>query len=471
MAKRSSTFACQACGAVYQRWQGKCDACGEWNSIAEEASPAVSAAPVASGGARLKKGRTFALESLTGEAMDAPRIPSGIAELDRVTGGGFVKGSVILLGGEPGIGKSTLLIQAAAAVARKGFRSVYISGEESAGQVRLRAQRLGLEAAPVELAAETSVEDILTTLSQGAPPRLVIIDSIQTMWTEAAEAAPGTVTQVRAAAQGLIRFAKGSGAAIILVGHVTKDGQIAGPRVVEHMVDAVMSFEGDAGHHFRILRAVKNRFGATDEIGVFEMGAEGLVEVPNPSALFLGARDATVSGTAVFAGMEGTRPLLIEIQALVTPSALGTPRRAVVGWDSSRLAMVLAVLEARAGVRLGQHDVYMNVAGGFRILETAADLAVAAALVSSLADVPIPPQMALFGEVSLSGLVRPVPQAAARLKEAAKLGFNEALLPEGLQEAGGKLGLTLHPARGIADVVAEIAGGKGKPRRSPSISG
>ncbi|MFN7320066.1 MAG: DNA repair protein RadA, partial [Methylobacterium sp.] len=320
MAKRTSTFACQACGAVHQRWQGKCDACGEWNSIAEEAATAATAAPVASGGARLRKGRTFALESLTGEAMDAPRIASGIAELDRVTGGGFVKGSVILLGGEPGIGKSTLLIQAAAAVARRNFRAIYISGEESAGQVRLRAQRLGLESAPVELAAETSVEDILTTLGQGVPPRLVIIDSIQTMWTEAAEAAPGTVTQVRAAAQGLIRFAKSSGAAIILVGHVTKDGQIAGPRVVEHMVDAVMSFEGDAGHHFRILRAVKNRFGATDEIGVFEMSAEGLVEVPNPSALFLGARDATVSGTAVFAGMEGTRPLLIEIQALVTPS-------------------------------------------------------------------------------------------------------------------------------------------------------
>jgi len=354
LAKRTSTFACQACGAVHQRWQGKCDACGEWNSIAEEAATAATAAPVASGGARLRKGRVFALENLTGEAMDAPRIASGIAELDRVTGGGFVKGSVILLGGEPGIGKSTLLIQAAAAVARRNFRAIYISGEESAGQVCLRAQRLGLESAPVELAAETSVEDILTTLGQGAPPRLVIIDSIQTMWTEAAEAAPGTVTQVRAAAQGLIRFAKSSGAAIILVGHVTKDGQIAGPRVVEHMVDAVMSFEGDAGHHFRILRAVKNRFGATDEIGVFEMSAGGLVEVPNPSALFLGARDATVSGTAVFAGMEGTRPLLIEIQALVTPSALGTPRRAVVGWDSSRLAMVLAVLEARAGVRLGQ---------------------------------------------------------------------------------------------------------------------
>ena len=468
MSKRGASFICQACGAVYQRWQGKCEACNGWNTIAEESSAAISAAPVASGGGRLKKGRTFKLEGLTGEAMDAPRIASGIAELDRVTGGGFVKGSVILLGGEPGIGKSTLLIQAAAAIARKGARSVYISGEESAGQVRLRAQRLGLQEAPVELAAETSVEDILATLSQGPAPRLVIIDSIQTMWTEAAEAAPGTVTQVRAAAQGLIRFAKGSGAAIILVGHVTKDGQIAGPRVVEHMVDAVMSFEGDAGHHFRILRAVKNRFGATDEIGVFEMGAGGLAEVPNPSALFLGARDARVSGTAVFAGMEGTRPLLIEIQALVTPSALGTPRRAVVGWETSRLAMVLAVLEARAGVRLGQHDVYMNVAGGFRIMETAADLAVAAALVSSVTDVPIPPEMAFFGEVSLSGLVRPVPQGAARLKEALKLGFTQATLPEGMQDQGKLPGMRLRPMRQLADLVAEIAGGK--PARGKSAS-
>jgi len=459
MSKRGSSFICQSCGAVYNRWQGKCEACNGWNTLVEEAS-AIAAAPVASGGARLKRGRVFPLEGLTGEAMDAPRLPSGIAELDRVTGGGFVKGSVILIGGEPGIGKSTLLIQAAAAIARKGARVVYISGEESTAQVRLRAQRLALEDAPVELASETSVEDSLATLSQGVPPRLVIIDSIQTMWTEAAEAAPGTVTQVRASAQGLIRYAKASGAAVILVGHVTKDGQIAGPRVVEHMVDAVMSFEGDAGHHFRILRAMKNRFGATDEIGVFEMGGSGLAEVPNPSALFLGARDATVSGTAVFAGMEGTRPLLIEIQALVTPTSLGTPRRAVVGWEASRLAMVLAVLEARGGVRLGQHDVYMNVAGGFRILEPAADLAVAAALISSLVDAPIPSDAVLFGEVSLSGLIRPVPQAAPRLKEALKLGFGAAFLPDGLSETGRQSGLQVKSIARIADLVAGIAGGK-----------
>ncbi len=459
MAKGAPSFVCQACGAAFSRWQGRCEACGEWNTVQEETS-SLSAAPIASGGARLKKGRQIALEGLSGTPMDAPRLPSGITELDRVTGGGFVKGSVILLGGEPGIGKSTLLIQAAAAIARAGARVTYISGEESTGQVRLRAQRLGLEQSPVELGAETHLEDILATLGAGTPPRLVIIDSIQTMWTDAVEAAPGTVTQVRAAAQGLIRFAKTTGAAVILVGHVTKDGQIAGPRVVEHMVDAVMSFEGDSAHHFRILRAIKNRFGATDEIGVFEMGMQGLAEVPNPSALFLGARDASASGSAVFAGMEGTRPMLVEIQALVTPTALGTPRRAVVGWDPSRLAMVLAVLEARGGVRLGQHDVYMNVAGGFRITEPAADLAVAAALVSSLTDIPIPPQAALFGEISLSGLIRPVPQAPARLKEAAKLGFERAFLPHAALESATSTDLALEGFARIPDLVARIAGGR-----------
>ena len=290
MARARQSFVCQACGAVYQRWQGKCDACDGWNSIVEETSAAPQAAPLA-GGARLKKGRPFKLEGLDGLALDAPRVPTGIAELDRVTGGGFVRGSVILLGGEPGIGKSTLLIQAAAALARAGHRAVYISGEEAAAQIRLRAQRLDLTHAPVELASETSVEDILATLALGSAPCLVIIDSIQTMWTEVVEAAPGTVTQVRASAQALIRYAKASGAAVILVGHVTKDGQIAGPRVVEHMVDAVCSFEGDAAHQFRLLRAVKNRYGATDEVGVFEMTGAGLQEVANPSALFLAGRD------------------------------------------------------------------------------------------------------------------------------------------------------------------------------------
>src|SRR6266700_1756650 len=393
MARRTITFVCQNCGAVTGRWQGKCDACGEWNTIVEETAGATEAPAMRPS----RKGRPFALEPLTGTAQEAPRLASGVAEFDRVTGGGFVKGSVLLVGGDPGIGKSTLLIQVAAAIALKGHRAIYISGEEAVAQVRLRAERLGVAGAAVELAAETAVEDILATLGHGKIPRLVVIDSIQTMWTDADESAPGTVTQVRASAQALIRFAKRSGAAVLLVGHVTKDGQIAGPRVVEHMVDAVLSFEGEGSHQFRILRAVKNRFGPTDEIGVFEMTGTGLQEVANPSELFLSERDLGSPGTAVFAGIEGTRPLLVEIQALVAPTSLGTPRRAVIGWDPNRLAVV----EAHCGVRLGGHDVYLNVAGGLRIQEPAADLAAAAALVSSLANAPLPPDAVYFGEVSL----------------------------------------------------------------------
>ncbi|MGH6853265.1 MAG: DNA repair protein RadA, partial [Methylocella sp.] len=406
-AKPRASFVCQTCGAVSQRWQGRCDSCGAWNSISEE-SAASWIGGRATQGAR--QGRVFGLSSLIEkDHTAAPRITTGIAELDRVTGGGFVPGSVILLGGEPGIGKSTLVIQACAALAAKDQRVVYISGEEAVDQVRLRALRLGLAPAPVELAAETSVEDIIATLSYGKRPSLAVIDSIQTMWTGLIESAPGTVSQVRGAAQALIRFAKTSGAAVILVGHVTKDGQIAGPRVVEHMVDAVISFEGEGGRNFRILRAVKNRFGPSGEIGVFEMTGRGLAEVANPSALFLSSRDAAAPGAAVFAGMEGTRPLLIEFQALVAPSPLGTPRRAVVGWDNARLAMVLAVLEARAGVKLGQYDVYLNVAGGLRVGEPAADLAAAAALVSSLRGLSLSAEMVFFGEIALSGAIRPVP--------------------------------------------------------------
>jgi DNA repair protein RadA/Sms len=453
MSRRTLNFICQNCGAAYGRWQGKCEPCGEWNTLVEEGA----AAPRASGpGRKPGKGRLFTLEPLTGETHEAPRLPSGVAELDRVIGGGLVRGSVLLMAGDPGIGKSTLLIQAAAAMAQAGHRAVYISGEEAVAQVRLRADRLGIGGAAVELAAETSVEDIIATLSEGKTPRLVIIDSIQTMWTDAVESAPGTVTQVRGSAQALIRFAKRSGAAVILVGHVTKDGQIAGPRVVEHMVDAVLSFEGEGSHQFRILRAVKNRFGPTDEIGVFEMTGSGLREVANPSELFLSERDLGSPGTAVFAGIEGTRPLLVEIQALVAPTSLGTPRRAVVGWDTSRLAMVLAVLEAHCGVKLSGHDVYLNVAGGLRISEPAADLAAAAALMSSLANSPLPADAVYFGEISLSGAVRPVAQGPARLKEAAKLGFARAVVPEAARE-GGAEGLKLTDVGNLSSLVAEIA--------------
>ena len=467
MSRRHLTFVCQNCGAVYGRWQGKCEACGEWNTLGEEGD-GVAARPAGPGRAP-RKGRMFALEPLAGAAQDAPRLPCGVSEFDRVTGGGFVRGSVLLLGGDPGIGKSTILLQAAAALARAGQRAVYVSGEEAVAQVRLRAERLGLGDAPVELAAETAVEDIVATLSEGKTPRLVIIDSIQTMWTDLVEAAPGTVTQVRGSAQALIRFAKRTGSAVILVGHVTKDGQIAGPRVVEHMVDAVLSFEGEGNHQFRILRAVKNRFGPTDEIGVFEMTGAGLREVQNPSELFLSERDLGSPGTAVFAGIEGTRPLLVEIQALVAPSALGTPRRAVVGWEASRLSMLLAVLEAHCGVRLAGHDVYLNVAGGLRIVEPAADLAAAAALLSSLANAALPADAVYFGEVSLSGAVRPVAQAAARLKEAQKLGFARAVVPEGARaEAAETLALT---AVGtlmtlVSDIVAR--GDKRRKNRHPN---
>ena len=466
MAKLRSSFICQVCGAVHGRWQGRCEACGEWNSIVEESGG--SAGPPLAGGGRLGKGRIITLEGLSGETQAAPRIAVGMAELDRVTGGGFVRGSVILLGGEPGIGKSTLLIQAAAALASQGKRVVYVSGEEAVAQVRLRADRLGLAQSPVELAAETHVDDIVATLASGPAPALVIIDSIQTMWTSAVEAAPGTVTQVRGSAQALIRYAKTTGAAVILVGHVTKDGQIAGPRVVEHMVDAVLFFEGEGGHDFRILRGLKNRFGPTDEIGVFEMSGDGLNEVANPSALFLGNRDPNAAGTAVFAGMEGTRPLLVELQALVVPTGLGTPRRAVVGWDTSRLAMVLAVLEAHGGVRLGQHDVYLNVAGGLKITEPAADLAVAAALVSSLSGHPLPVDMAIFGEVSLSGAIRPVSHSGQRLKEAAKLGFTRAATP--VSKPGEELdrAVSLRSIERIADLVALIAAGKSTRSVSPA---
>ena len=429
MAKARLQFICQNCGSIYNRWNGRCDNCNEWNTLVEEDNAGgIGASPVKS----IHRGHAIGLHPLSGEIEDAPRIATAIGELDRVTGGGFVRGSAILIGGDPGIGKSTLLTQASAAFSRAGHDVVYVSGEEAVAQIRLRAKRLAVADSNIMLAAETSVENILTTLEMGKPPALLIIDSIQTLWTGTAESAPGTVTQVRACTQAMIRYAKKTGTVVILVGHVTKDGQIAGPRVVEHMVDAVLYFEGERGHHFRILRTVKNRFGPTDEIGVFEMTGKGLREVTNPSVLFLNERTGSAPGAAVFAGIEGSRPVLVEIQALVVQSSLGTPRRAVVGWDSSRLSMVLAVLEAHCGIRLGSHDVYLNVAGGYRISEPAADLAVAAALISSLSGNALPQQSVYFGETSLSGAVRAVAQSAMRLKEASKLGFTSAVLPKSI---------------------------------------
>lgn len=427
MARAMIEYVCNQCGNVSTKWSGKCEACGQWNTISEMAG---SAAPPLGRGAKKTKGKSVELAPLAGQDKEPERRKSGISEFDRVLGGGLVPGSATLIGGDPGIGKSTLLLQAAAAVSKTGGKVIYVSGEEALAQLRMRASRLGLSDANVELAAETNVADIIKTLEKVGNIALVVIDSIQTMWSPAIEAAPGTVSQVRVASQELIHFAKNSDAPLVLVGHVTKDGQIAGPRVLEHMVDTVVYFEGDRGDQFRILRAIKNRFGPAHEMGVFEMQGAGLMEVQNPSALFLEGRDADVPGAAVFAGIEGTRPVLVEIQALAAPSSLATPRRAVVGWDNNRLSMVLAVLEARCGMSFAGRDVFLNVAGGLRINEPAADLAVAAALISSLSGKPIARDTIVYGELSLSGAVRPVAQNNVRLKEAEKLGFRSAYAPK-----------------------------------------
>lgn len=455
MAKPKRRYVCTECGSVTHRWQGQCADCGAWNTLAEEAPESVFTAKhdLSAGG------RVIAFEALDTPTKPLARQSSGIAELDRALGGGIVPGSAILMGGEPGIGKSTLLLQAAASVARNGGLAVYISGEEAAGQVRLRATRLGLADAPLKLASATSVRDILTTLADGPPPALVVIDSIQTMHSDMIEGAPGTVSQVRASAFELIRFAKENNVALVLVGHVTKDGSIAGPRVLEHMVDVVMSFEGERSHQYRILRALKNRFGAVDEIGVFAMEGQGLVEVGNPSMLFLTGRDEPVAGSAVFPALEGTRPVLVEIQALIVRLQSGaTPRRAVVGWDSGRMAMLLAVLEARCGLSFSSAEVYLNVAGGYRLADPAADLAVAAALVSALADKPLPMRSVWFGEVSLSGEIRPVAHGSLRLKEAAKLGFDQASGPrsEASGEGPDRAGMRYAGLPGLAALVDRV---------------
>jgi DNA repair protein RadA/Sms len=435
MAKPKRRYVCTECGSVSGRWKGQCGDCSQWNTLIEDAPDTVFAQKhdLSTGG------RPVGFESLSAPSEPLVRRSTGLAEFDRALGGGIVPGSAILMGGEPGIGKSTLLLQAAAAAARSGAAAYYVSGEEATGQVRLRAQRLGLADAPLKLAAATSVRDILTTLGNGPPPALLVVDSIQTMHSDLIEGAPGTVSQVRASAFELIRYAKENGVALVLVGHVTKDGTIAGPRVLEHMVDVVMSFEGERSHQYRILRALKNRFGAVDEIGVFAMEGAGLAEVPNPSLLFLSGREEPIAGSSVFPALEGTRPVLVEIQALIVRLQSGaTPRRAAVGWDGGRLAMLLAVLEARCGLNFSSAEVYLNVAGGYRLSDPAADLAVAAALVSALADKPLPLRAVWFGEVSLAGEIRPVAHAGLRLREAAKLGFDRGMGPPDAASPGVK---------------------------------
>ncbi|RAK52240.1 DNA repair protein RadA [Phenylobacterium deserti] len=453
MARDGAVYVCQSCGAVQTKWSGQCAGCGAWNTLVEELQ---SRPPGALAPSRNARTRGLAFQGLEDAVPTPARMITGVDEFDRVCGGGVVPGSAILLGGDPGVGKSTLLMQVVASAARRGISCAYISGEEAVEQVRGRAQRMGLADAPVKLAAETALRDIMEALKK-EPFDLVIIDSIQTMWSDAHEAAPGSVTQVRAAAGELVRLAKKRGVAVILVGHVTKEGAIAGPRVVEHMVDAVFAFEGERGYPFRILRGAKNRFGATDEIGVYEMGDAGLAEVKNPSALFLNTAGERAAGAAVFAGIEGSRPVLVEFQALVAPSAYGTPRRAVVGWDSGRLAMVLAVLEARCGLGFGDKDVYLNVAGGLRISEPAADLAAAAALASSAFDQALPQDCVVFGEISLSGEIRPVSRMDSRLKEAAKLGFGRALAPSVAENGSPPMGLIA--AGRLADTIRRIHDG------------
>jgi DNA repair protein RadA/Sms len=436
MSKTKRRYVCQACGAVSYRWQGQCADCAEWNTLVEDTPASVFS---------LKHDLSNGGRPIEFVRLDAPiealkRRSTGLAEFDRALGGGLVPGAAILMGGDPGIGKSTLLLQASARLAGDGADVVYVSGEEAAGQVRLRAARLGHAGASIRFAAATSVRDILTTLGHGKAPELLVIDSIQTMHSDTIEGAPGTVSQVRGCAFELIRYAKESGCALVLVGHVTKDGTIAGPRVLEHMVDVVMSFEGERSHQYRILRALKNRFGAVDEIGVFAMAGQGLDEVPNPSSLFLTGREEPVAGSAVFPALEGTRPVLVEVQALIVRLQSGaTPRRAVVGWDSGRLAMLLAVLESRCGLNFSSAEVYLNVSGGYRLADPAADLAVAAALISALADKPLPLRSVWFGEVSLAGEVRPVAHSGLRLREAAKLGFDLAGGPEDVGERPNSL--------------------------------
>ncbi|NBV06545.1 MAG: DNA repair protein RadA [Proteobacteria bacterium] len=434
MTKNKTAYSCQSCGAVHFKWAGKCTDCGAWNSLVEE---------FAEGGAshfsrlseekksdKKSSSKKIELLQLNGEAQDFARVQVGINEFDRVLGGGLVQGSVVLIGGDPGIGKSTLLLQTAESLAKKNNQIIYISGEESVDQVRLRAKRMSINQDSIQLASTTNVGEIVNSIKAEARPTIVIIDSIQTMFLEELSSAPGTVSQVRAAAGELTIFAKKNNITLLIVSHVTKDGQIAGPKVLEHMVDTVLYFEGEKDLHFRILRTVKNRFGAANEIGVFEMNEIGLSEVSNPSELFLTSYDRETSGSIVFAGVEGTRPILVEIQALVSPSFIPTPRRAVVGWDTNRLAMVIAVLSSRFGLNLFDKEVYLNIVGGLKIEETAADLAVACALISAARDIALPSSTIAIGEVGLSGEVRMVSNLEGRLKEAAKLGFKNCLIPK-----------------------------------------
>jgi len=457
MAKTPKRFVCSSCQTTAPRWTGQCPGCGEWNTLEEDA--AVGTASIASKVSGASKGRVIATARLDTEVVLPDRLRSGIGELDSVLGGGLVHGSVALISGEPGIGKSTLLLQAVAAFAMKGHATLYVSGEEHQDQVRLRAQRLGLGDAPVDLGHETAVRDVIATAAAlGA--KVLVVDSIQTMRSDVVEGASGGVAQIKACGDDLIAFAKSSGCAVIIVGHVTKGGDLAGPRALEHMVDAVLSFEGDRSHQFRLLRAVKNRFGATDEVGVFEMAEKGLREVVNPSSLFLVDREQETTGTCVVPTIEGGRSILVEVQALVIKRTQegGYAKRACVGWDKNRLDMVLALLEARYAMPFSQADVYLNVAGGYRLDDPGTDMAVACAVMSAFLDKPLPRGMVAFGELALSGDVRPVAYMGLRLREASKLGFERAWCPRLPNDAPPTKGFEARQTKGFHEVVNVLMG-------------
>jgi DNA repair protein RadA/Sms len=445
VAKAKTAFVCTDCGASALQWFGACPSCGAAGTLTETVTER--------GVRRLAADSTpIALSAI--ETQEAERIPSGLAELDRVLGGGLVAGQVVLIGGDPGIGKSTLLLQALAALG-SSHKALYVSGEESADQVAMRARRLSLSAGGVELLSEIQLEKIVATLD-ARKPRVAVVDSIQTLWSDMLQSAPGSVAQVRECSAQLTRHAKRSGTALFIIGHVTKEGAIAGPRVLEHIVDTVLYFEGDPHSAFRLVRAVKNRFGAVNELGVFAMTDKGLRAVTNPSAFFLSRHGADVAGSCVLATLEGTRPLLVEIQALVDSAHAPNPRRLTVGLEQNRLAMLLAVLHRHAGVATMDQDVFVNAVGGVRIGEPAADLAVSLAVVSSLTNRPIPGKLVVFGEIGLAGEVRPAPRGQDRLKEAAKLGFERAIIPKANAPKGKISGLDVTVVERIDEAVAEL---------------
>ncbi|MGM0563279.1 MAG: DNA repair protein RadA [Pseudomonadota bacterium] len=455
MARNKRQYVCTACGAVTPQWAGQCGECQAWNTL-EEHRPVATSSDSSNPRVRNYAGASGVTTLDRVEAGVERRSPTGISELDRVLGGGVVEGSVTLLGGDPGIGKSTLLLQALASI-NQNTGCLYVSGEESLHQISMRARRLGVSAPDLKLVAETQVERIID-LAGSEKPQVVVIDSIQTMHTELLQSAPGSVAQVRESAAQLVRFAKQSNTALLLVGHVTKDGQLAGPRVLEHMVDTVLSFEGDTASRYRVVRAMKNRFGAVNELGVFVMAENGLQEVTNPSAIFLSRHEEPVSGSVIMVTREGTRPLLVEVQALVDESHLGNPRRVTLGLEQNRLAMLLAVLHRHGGIAMFDQDVFINVVGGMRVTETASDLAVVMAALSSLRNQPLPGDLVVFGELGLAGEVRPVPNGEERLKTAAKHGFKRAIIPKANAPKGGQVdGLQVIPITRISQIFDHLS--------------